>query len=265
MNKFAIGGIITGVVLVVGLGVGSMFVEKVESGHVGVVYSTGGVEEQALGQGYHILGFFDKVNHYPIKMQTKNYESIAVATKDGKNISLDMAINFTVDSAKAVDLFNKFGAVTVDSIADGYLKTRLRDSARQVIAQYSVIDIYGEKSSEASLAIQTAFAKDVEELGFIVEGLTLGVPQADQKTQEAIDARITASQELERKKTELEIAEAEAERLRVEAEGIKEANRIISESLTDEILEQKAIEKWDGKLPMVTDGGNAFVNIPTDK
>ena len=264
-TKAIIGGAVTAVVLTGGLIVGSMFVEKVPVGTVGVVYNLDGVEETPLSQGWHMLAPFDKVIEYPVKTQTASFNEIKIATSDGKNIGVDIAFNFNVDPSKAVDLYNKFGAVTVDSIADTYLRTRLRDASRQVVSKYSVIDIYGEKSSEAQAEIQEVFASDVEKLGFVIEGLTLGVPQADEKTQQAIDERVKASQELERKKTELEIAKAEAERLKVEAEGISKANQIISQSLTPALIQKQTVEKWNGTLPTVTGAEGMMIQVPNAK
>ena len=264
-TKAIIGGTISGVVLVGGLVVGSMFVEKVPAGTVGVVYNLDGVEDTPLTQGWHMVAPFDKVIEYPVKMQTVNFNSVQVATSDGKNIDMDIAFNFNVDSTKAVGLYNKFGAVSVEGIADGFLRTRLRDSARQVISKYSVIDIYGEKSTDAQAQIQELFAKDVEKLGFMVEGLTLGVPKADAKTQEAIDARVKASQELEKKNTEIQTAQKEAQRLKIEAQGIAEYNKKIAESLTPELVNQKTIEKWDGKLPQVTGSEGMMIQVPSSK
>lgn len=264
-TKAIIGGATAGVLLTGGLIVGSMFVEKVPAGTVGVVYNLDGVEDTPLTQGWHMVAPFDKVIEYPIKTQTVNYNSVAVATSDGKNIDLDIAFNFNVDSTKAVGLYNKFGAVTVENIADGFLRTRLRDSARQVISKYSVIDIYGEKSSDAQAQIQELFAKDVEKIGFMIEGLTLGVPKADQATQDAIDARVKASQELEKKNTEILTAKKEAERLKIEAQGIADYNKTISQSLTPELINQKMIEKWNGVTPTVTGSDNMMIQVPNSK
>lgn len=263
ISKGIIGGVISGMALIGGLLVGAMFVERVEVGNVGVVYNLDGVEETPLPQGWHVLAPFDKVIEYPTRTKTQNFDAIRVATSDGKNIDIDIAFNYNVDPTKAVDLYNKFGAVTVDDIADSYLRTRLRDAARKTISKYSVIDIYGEKSSEAQAAIQTAFASDVESLGFNVEGLMLGVPQADSATQEAIDSRVKASQELEKTQTELKIAEANAKKLIVEAEAQAKANRIVSESLTDRMLQQQTIEKWNGILPTVTGSDSMMISLPS--
>ncbi len=263
--KAIIGGTVAGVVVIGGLIVGSMFVEKVEVGTVGVVYNLDGVEEQTLPQGWHMVAPFDKVIEYPVKTKTVNYDEIQIATSDGKNIGVDVAFNFNIDATKAVDMYNKFGAVSVDSIADGFLRTRLRDSARQVVSKYSVIDIYGEKSSEAQAEIQTKFAEDVEKLGFVIEGLTLGVPKADEATQASINERVKASQQLEAKNTQIETAKKEKERLKIVAEGIAEYNKKISKSLTPEIIQQKTIEKWDGKLPSVTGSEGMMIQVPNTK
>ena len=263
-NKFIGGMILTGIILIGGFSVTMMFVERVPSGYVGVVYSTKGVEEKTLGTGWHFIGLFDKVIEYPTRMQTVNYKDIQVATTDGKNIEMDIAYNFTVDSEQVVNLFNKFGAVPVEDITEGYLRTRLWDASRKSVSTYNIIEIYGESSSKAAGEIQVAFAEDVGKLGFIVDNLTMGVPKPDEATQNAINERVKASQELERKETEKKIAEAEAERLKIEAEGKAEANRILSQSITQQVLNQQIIDKWDGILPLVTDG-NTMVQLPVTK
>lgn len=263
--KAIIGGAVAGTLLIGGLVVGSMFVKKVPVGHVGVVYNLDGVEDTPLSQGWHMVAPFDKVIEYPVRTQTVNYDSVAVATSDGKNVDMDIAFNFNVDSTKAVGLYNKFGAVSVENIADGFLRTRLRDSARQVISKYSVIDIYGEKSSQAQAEIQLAFAKDVEKIGFMVEGLTLGVPKADESTQTAINERVKASQQLEAKNTQIAIAEKEKERLAIEAEGIAEYNKKIAQSLTPELVNQMTVEKWNGQLPQVTGSEGMMIQVPNAK
>ena len=78
---------------------------------------------------------------------------------------------------------------------------------------------------------------------------------ADKNTQEAIDSRVKANQNLEKTRIDKEIAKEEAERKKIEAQGIKEANEIVSESITDEIIKQQLIEKWSGDKPITINGG----------
>lgn len=263
--KLAIGAGIVGFGLISGAAIGIMKTERIPAGEVGVVYNTQGVEDETLPTGWHINGVLDKTIEYPIKMQTVKYKDMKVATNDGKSIEMDFAYNFTIDPEKVIGLYNKFGAVGVETITDNYLRTRLWESARTTIAKYNVIEIYGEKSSEAGQKIQDSFADEVNELGFTVTNLTIGVPKADESIQEAIDERVKASQQLEKKKTELEIAKAEAERKKVEAEGQAKANKILTQSVTKEILTQQWLEKWDGKTPLVTGESGSLIQIPTNE
>ncbi|MDA7027894.1 prohibitin family protein [Bacillus sp. CLL-7-23] len=263
-NKALLGGIIVAAALIIGGLTATLFIEKIPNGYVGVVYSpNGGVKSETLDQGWHLVGLFDKVTKYPVRMQTVSNQNIQVATSDGKNISMDIAYNYVVQPDKVVDLFNKFGAVDVNSIENSYLKTRLWDAARKSISKYSVIDTYGQKSSEAAAEVQKTFADDMKRLGFVIDDLTLGVPKPDKATQTAIDTRVKSSQELERKQTELKIAKAEAKKKKIEAKGIAEYNEIIKKSMSDEMIQYQWIQKWDGKMPKAT-GSNSLVQLPKD-
>ena len=103
----------------------------------------------------------------------------------------------------------------------------------------------------------------MKSLGFLIDDLTLGVPKPDKATQEAIDARVKSSQELERTQTEIKIAEAEAKKKKIEAEGIADYNEIIKKSMSDEMIKYKWIEKWDGKTPKAT-GTDSLLQLPLD-
>ncbi|MEH6945386.1 prohibitin family protein [Bacillus sp. JJ722] len=263
-SRKVLGGIIVALVLVIGVAVTSLFIEKIPNGYVGVVYSpNGGVQEKTLGQGWHLVGLFDKVTRYPVRMQTVNYKDIQVATSDGKNVTIDFAYTYSIEPDKVVDVFNKFGPIEVEQIEDSYLRTRLWDAGRKGIAKYSVIDTYGEKSSEAAVDVQKIFSEDIGKIGFVVDNLTLGVPKPDKSTQGAIDKRVEAAQELERKQIELNIAKAEAEKKRIEAQGIANYNEIIKKSISPQVIQNKWIEKWDGKMPKAT-GSNQLIQIPID-
>lgn len=275
MNKFKIGGIFVAVLLVLCLAITPLFVTRVSNGYVGVVYSpSGGVKDETLGQGWHLIGLFEKVTKYPIRMQTVEYKDMQVATSDGKNITMDFAFNYQIEPEMVVPIFNKFGPIPVEDIEKSYLRTRFWDAARQGISKYTVIDTYGEKSTDARVQVQENFSGDVIDLGFVVQNVTVGVPQPDEKTQEAIDLRVSAAQELERKTTEVQIAEKEAERKKAEAEGvakakiaeaegISKANNLILQSLSEEVLQHQFIEQLPNiELPKVMGSDSLMLELP---
>src|SRR5690606_23064537 len=116
-------------------------------------------------------------------------------------------------------IFKELGSQDVKQIQEGYMYQKLFRASRAVVSNYTGLDIYGSQTTEASAKITEKMAKDVEDLGFIVTNVTLGTPKLDENTEKAINARVTAAQELELKKQELENEKLEAEKKKVIAEG----------------------------------------------
>lgn len=256
--------IAVGVLVLAGLVIGLiLMISKVENGHVGVIYSiNGGVQDEVLGQGWHIVYPTERVIEYPVRTQNKNYESLAVATIDGKTINMPVSLNYHVDSEKAAAVYKKFGNVTIEDLEEGYIKTRINDALRQTVSEYTVIEAFGERIGDIKLETIDVAKADLENDGIIIEDIMLSAPQPDAETQKAIDDRVKATQELERKKTDKLIATEEAERKRIEAEGEAEANRVIQESLSEEVLMQQLIEKWSGTQPISIGGEGVMIDLP---
>ena len=104
---------------------------------------------------------------------------------------------------------------------------------------------------------------DHNRYGITVSNVSLINIEVDAETQEAINAKITAQQNAEtqaiKNQTSIDKAEAEAKVKITTAQAEAEANKIVSDSITDELLKQKKIDKWDGKLPKVQ--GNSTTAI----
>lgn len=246
-------GMVTTAIVVFGLIIGAMvFIERVPEGQVSVVYSPSGGAKEVLDPGWNMIGLFEKTTAYPTRITIID-DNVSVTTSDGKKISMGVKYQMKVDREKVLNIFKELGSQNVEQIQEGYLFQNLFRTSREVISQYSVLDIYGQKASEASAKVTEGMADSVKDLGFIITDVTLGSPDLDEETQKAIDERVKASQELEKKAIDLQIAEAEAERKKVEAtgqaaaeveaaRGTAEANNIISKSLTDELIKMKEAE-----------------------
>ena len=260
LKGYILGGAV-GVIAIIGFVILIMCITKIPQGHVGVVYSVNGVKEETKSPGWHITAPFDKVNKYPTKTQTHKYKDLNVATSDGKNLTMDIDVSYKVDATKAVDLFNRFGSADIEELEKGYLRSRVQDNVRQAISKYSVIDAFGVKTSEIKQDTLDKLNKNLEKQGFIIDDIALSSPNADSNTQKAIDERVKANQELERTKVDRQIAEQNAKKKEVEAKGEKKANDIRESSLSDKILQQQLIEKWDGKQPIQIGGEGVIVDI----
>ena len=87
----------------------------------------------------------------------------------------------------------------------------------------------------------------------------------DKKTKEVINNKIAAQQNAETQRienqTKVDKAKADAEAKLIEAQAEAEANRLLEKSLTDGVLKQQYIEKWDGKLPTVQSNDSMILDI----
>lgn len=261
MRKSVVISGVLGFLAIIGFIILLMCITKIPQGHVGVVYSVNGVKEDTKSPGWHLTAPFDKVNKYPTKTQTHKYKDLNVATSDGKNIKLDIDVSYKVDATKAVNLFNRFGSADIEELEKGYLRSRVQDNVRQAISKYSVIDAFGVKTGEIKKDTLDSLNDNLEKQGFVIEDIALSSPKADKNTQKAIDSRVKANQELERTKVDKQIAEQNAKKKEVEANGDKKANEIRESSLSDKILRQQLIEKWDGKQPIQIGGDGTIVDV----
>ena len=96
--------------------------------------------------------------------------------------------------------------------------------------------------------------------GFTLTNIQSSVkPNTD--LQDAINAKTIATQRAIQAENERKIAEANAAKAVAEAKGKAEANKLLETSITPELLQLKAIEKWNGALPQVTSSATPFINL----
>lgn len=256
-------GIITGVVAL-GVGIGGFVTfEQVDNGQVGIRYSmNGGVRDEALPQGVHFVGI-DKVTQYPIKTQTHE-DKISLSTKDGKKIDMPITYSYHIDPEKVVDVYKKFSGKDIEAIETSWLKQQLTSAGRSVVSQHDVLEIMSEDATKVQASLLKAFQDKVAPTGFIIEDISTGTPDLDKQTKESIDGLIIAGQD--NKKAELNAkatqtnAEAKKKAEITEAEGKAEANKLLSNSVTDKTIADK---EADARLKhgwITTQAGQAIVD-----
>lgn len=244
-----VGSIIGVFILLIGF---MMFTERVPEGKVAVVYSPSGGAKEVLSPGWHTIGLFEKTTQYPTRIQVVK-SKVSVSTNDGKKVAMSARYEVKVDKSKVLKIFKELGSQNIEEIQEGYLYTKLFKASRETISSYSLLDVYGTKTTEASAKITKDFGEKVAPLGFIVSDVTLGTPEADAQTQKAIDSRVQASQETEKLKIQLEnekivaqkkqvVAEGDAQQAIIKAQGDAKANKILSNSLTDKVLKAQELE-----------------------
>ena len=275
------------IILVLVIGFGSL-IEIVPNGHRGIKYNiNGGVEDTVLPQGWHVVKPTLKVTDFPIYLQnvaltpdsragSEGDDSFYVPSKDGKQVKVGVEMNYRFDESMLPEMWQKFGGKDPRQIEDYHIKGKIKAWTAEATAEYPIIDLYGEKRTEASqnvlLLLQERFEKD----GIIVESFNFTSLTPDENSLVAIQDRVDAQQRLEtakieKKQKEVEAetkimeAEAKAKSKVIEAESEKKANDLLQKSLTNELLQQQWIEKWDGKLPQVSGDNNPIISIDGKK
>lgn len=261
---------------------GFIFFEKIDNGYVGVRYSmNGGIKDDTLGQGVKFVGL-DKVIQYPIRLQTIKAKDVAVSTSDGKKVTIDIKYDYKVDPTKASKMYKEFGNITSEDIEKGWLKSKLQKEAREVYSDYDVLSLLSGESSKAEAKLIEQFAEAVESKGFLVEDVTVSVPEVDKEMQAKIDGIINSGQENEKAKLDAETektkaeteatkvrlkAEAEAQAIRATAEAQAEANKKIAQSVTDELIkyEEAQARKEKGWVTTIVGGDSTTAVVADDK
>lgn len=262
LNKTQIKAVvIAGAVVLIGGAVALTSVEKVENGYNGVQISKTGkiVSEKALPAGYH-WAFFSNILEYPTKMKQIDYNaggeednSIVVSTSDGKRVNIEVKLAYHVDPDKIVDIYKKFGNVTDEGMERGWLRTQTQNALRDEYVKHSILDVLTGKAE----SLESDVLKNVKERfasqGYVLDDVTLGVPDVDAETQKTIDGIIAATQANEKAKKDAEtaltnakkdadVAKAKADADLYTAQKQAEANQKLSASITDELVHYKEAE-----------------------
>lgn len=242
-------------------------IERVPVGYVGVVYSAGGVEEQTLSQGWHFLSPVKHVSKFPISQQqivfsddpadynAKEHDDWHIdAPANGGMVGINMTVNYNFLPDKVVELYTRFNGMDGETLVENRIQNSIIAYVKEVTPQFTVMDIYSERKSEVNQAI-TAYLDEKlsSEYGIRVssaliidveldEALTEKIRAKEQAKQDAEIAELNRQTALAQAETDKVTAQAAADVEIIKATAEAESNRIISESITPELIQMKEAE-----------------------
>ncbi len=251
--------IIVAVILLAGITLFNTFT-IVDAGHTGVVVTMGKVKEGVLQEGIHAkIPFIQKVVKIDNRIRKLEVNTEAFS-KDLQSVNTVLAINYRVDTSKSYSIYKNIGAdyetVLVVPAVNEVLKaitstyTAEESVTNRVLISDGLIEGLNEKLNDIGL-----YVTDVNIIDFEFSEAFINAIEEKQVAQQKL---LKAETE---KKTAITNAEAEAEALKIKAKGEAEANKVVSQSLTDKVIENKKIEKWNGELPKVTGGSGTIINM----
>lgn len=232
----------------------------VEAGHTGVVVTMGSVNEGVLQEGLHVKApFVQEVVKIDNRIQKLEVNTEAFS-KDLQSVKTVLAINYRVDTSKSYSIYKNIGA----DYENVLVVPAVNEVLKAITATYTA-----EQSVTNRALISDGLVKGLNEK---LNGIGLYVTDVNIIDFDFSDAFITAIEEKQvaqqqllkaetEKQTAITNAQASAEATKIKAQGEAEANKKISDSLTDKIIENKKIEKWNGELPKVEGSGGTIIDI----
>lgn len=213
----------------------------IDSGEAGVLYKTfgGGVvtDEPPLGEGFHIVAPWNKVFVYEVRQQER-LEKMNVLSSNGLDIKLEASVWFQ----PAYNDLGKLHQEKSEQYIDRVLLPAIRSAARSVVGRYTPEQLYSSKRDAIQQEIFEETQKIVDDQYIQLNEVLVRDVTLPPTIKDAIERKLRQEQESLEYEFRLVTAAKEAEKVRIEAQGKADANRILSASLTDKILQDKGID-----------------------
>ncbi|MCK4891939.1 MAG: prohibitin family protein [Candidatus Pacebacteria bacterium] len=216
----------------------------IPAGETGVYHLFGKVKDAEIKSGLHIVNPLAQITKLSIR--TEQYtmsivqgegekigdDSIDALTSEGLTVKLDITVFYHLVEDSSSDVFKELGINYQEKI----IRPEIRSAIREVVAGYDSKSIYSDKRDEIINTIRQKMTDNIEPRGIAIEQVLLRNVILPAKLDASIQEKLQAQQESQRYDFILEKEKKEAERKRIEAEGQRDAQKTINESLTAEYL-----------------------------
>lgn len=242
--KLVVAGVITLLALVTFL----TAMRSVDTGRVGVVTQMGAVTGRELEEGFALVApwGFNNVTEYDIKTQ-KEEQSATSATKDLQDVTAKIVVNYRLERGSVSTIHKTVGKTYKDIL----VSPAIQSTFKSITARYTAVELQTNRDKVESDVI-SEMRKRLEKRGINVENVSIVDLQYSKEFTKSIEQRQVAEQNAKRAEFNLQQARLDAQSQEVQAQ-----------TLTDNYLKMKAIEKWSGELPKYMGGGTVF-NIPLE-
>lgn len=286
--------LVTVALLVVTIFVASSCMARIDAAHVGIrvklAGSDRGVDDIPVVTGWVFYNpVTEQLIQFPTSVQNVTWtkdphegspadESINFSSLEGVNINSDIGLSFHIEPSLAPHLYLRFRKSNMIELANGYVRNALREAFNVVASQMPVQAIYGAEKAKLVADVTKKLQDQLGKDGIIIDQLTINgvlrlppnveasINRAMEATQQAIQAENKVRQVKAEAEQAVTLAEGQAAAARARARGDADArlitskaearaNLILRYSTSGSVLQYRALEKWNGKLPVMNGGG----------
>ena len=232
-------------------------------GERGVVMNFGAVQPDVLGEGLHLrVPIMQKVVLMDVKVQKEQVDADA-ASKDLQDTSSTVALNFHIDPDRANDVYQQIGW----AFSDRVIAPAMQEAMKSVTAGYTAMELITQREKVRN-EVRAQLRERLATYNIIVDDFSIVNFSFSPQFTQAIESKQTAEQLALKAQRDLERIRIEAEQKVTQARAEAEALRLQKQEVTQQLValrqievQQKAIEKWDGRMPQVTGGALPFIDV----
>ena len=257
----------------------------ISPGNTGVIFNvwTGSLRTVPQGMAWR-MPWITQVQSYPTALRTytmvsrlgegssANDDSIDLPTKEGQHIKQDISVTYNTSEDRAADIFKSFRGADITDIEATFIRRTIITVAQNAAGQMSLSEVISAQRNELQGTIQKNLTGELGKMGINLDKVNLGASHLPQSLEAQMQQKMAAQQQAQQAEYELQKqqmlakaavakAEGEAQAILVHAKAQSEANRLLQASLTQNLIQNKAIEKWDGVLPQISGGATPFVDL----
>ena len=210
----------------------------VNPGEVGVKQQFGKIKGEVQNQGLVILNpLITELVKVPTRTVNKEV-GLNLPSKEGLNVAAEISILYHVKQNKVIDIINEVGVNYERTL----ILSTFRSASADVCAKFYAKDMHSGKRSEIELEIKNQMMEVLAGRGFVIEAILLKSIRLPIGLYSAIEGKLEAAQQAQQMEFVLQRETKEAQRKRIEAEGIRDAQNIIKEGITDANIEWRSLE-----------------------
>lgn len=239
---------------------------------------SGSVAGQTTTTGIHTKAPWVNVNEYNVRNQqvvlsgsnetaaNKGYAgpAVTIQDKDGATATINVVVRYSIDPDKVTDIYKEYGSE--QDFLDKFVIHDTKAGVVKVPSNYTTIEMLSTKRTEAEQGVFDYLVKRWEDSGVRAESVSLQNVKYSKDVMDRFDQAQAARVEVEKAQAELEATEVSSQQKIVQAQAEAEANRILTQSLTPEVLQQRYLDTMTdigkgGNLVVVPDDFNGILNM----
>lgn len=237
---------------------------------------TGEVVGQTTAEGLHFKAPWIRTLGYDIRNQQvifanptgsepqeANGPQITVQDREGVTANIDITVRYSIDPDAVTDIYKQFGSQ--ENFVSRFIENDIRAGVRTVPANYGTLELLNNRS-DAEAEIRSYLEERWTDRGVLVQTVSLQEIRYSDEVKARFDAAQASRIEVEKAQADLEATEVSAQQKIVQAEAEAEANRVLAESLTEPILQQRYLDTLkelarEGNVVVVPEGFGGLVNV----